>query len=65
MAIFYPEGAASHTAARNMCHECAVCEQCLNFAIDHDEKFGIWGGTTERERRVIKRRRAQERRHAS
>jgi WhiB family redox-sensing transcriptional regulator len=35
-----------------------VREQCLDFAIRHGEKFGIWGGLSERERRRIRRERA-------
>jgi WhiB family redox-sensing transcriptional regulator len=35
-----------------------VREQCLEYAITHSEKFGIWGGLSERERRRIRRERA-------
>ena len=30
-------------------------EQCLQWAIEHDERFGIWGGLSERERRRYKK----------
>ena len=35
--------------------QCEVREQCLEWAIDHDERFGIWGGMSERERRRYKK----------
>ena len=39
-----------------------VREDCLEYALANGEKFGIWGGLSERERRKIRRRRALERR---
>jgi WhiB family redox-sensing transcriptional regulator len=35
---------------------------CLEYALDNGEKFGIWGGMSERERRRLRRARAIERR---
>lgn len=40
---------------RRVCAQCEVREQCLKWAIDHDERFGIWGGMSERERRRYKK----------
>ena len=40
---------------------CVVREDCLEFALQNGEKFGIWGGLSERERRRIRRQRALER----
>jgi WhiB family transcriptional regulator, redox-sensing transcriptional regulator len=42
-----------------------VREDCLEYALANGEKFGIWGGLSERERRRIRRRRAMERRTGS
>jgi WhiB family redox-sensing transcriptional regulator len=39
-----------------------VRDECLEFALDNGEKFGIWGGMSERERRRLRRARALERR---
>ena len=46
---------ASTRDAKRVCAKCEVREQCLKWAIDHDERFGIWGGMSERERRRYKR----------
>lgn len=39
---------------------CPVLDQCLNYALDNAEKWGVWGGCSERERRKIKRERHRE-----
>ena len=41
-----------------LCRRCTVREECLNFALDNFERFGIWGGASERRRREIRRERA-------
>jgi hypothetical protein len=41
--------------AKKLCAECMVREECLAYAVAGDEKFGIWGGLTERERKRMKR----------
>lgn len=57
-AIFYPPTDEDADAAKAICGECPVQEACLEHAIDHREKNGVWGGATERERlRIIRRRR--------
>ncbi len=45
-----------------MCGGCEVRMECLEYALRHGEKFGIWGGMSERERRRIRRQRALARR---
>ena len=55
--IFFPERGASTRKAKSICRACSVQEDCLEFAIENSEKFGIWGGLSERERRRIKRQR--------
>lgn len=37
--------------ALSICDECKVRAACLSFAVSHGERFGVWGGTTERQRR--------------
>ncbi len=55
--LFYPERGASTREAKEVCRGCVVREDCLEFAIVNGEKFGIWGGMSERERRRIRRAR--------
>jgi len=60
--LFFPERGASTREAKEVCRGCVVREDCLEYALANGEKFGIWGGLSERERRRIRRRRAMERR---
>lgn len=36
--------------ARKVCFSCPVQEECLSWALEHHEEFGVWGGTTGRDR---------------
>ena len=38
--------------AKNLCNDCAVKIECLEFALGNEEEYGIWGGMTPRERRA-------------
>ena len=60
--LFFPERGASTREAKEVCRGCVVREDCLEFALANGEKFGIWGGLSERERRRIRRARALARR---
>jgi WhiB family redox-sensing transcriptional regulator len=51
---FPPRGAAS-TKAKQICNSCPVKTECLTHAMQHGERFGIWGGTTEEERKRLRR----------
>jgi WhiB family transcriptional regulator, redox-sensing transcriptional regulator len=53
---FFPEKGGSTRDAKRICSGCEVRAECLGYAIEHDERFGIWGGLSERERRKLKRR---------
>jgi len=59
-AMFFPDRCGSSKAARAMCAGCAVRSECLEYALDHREAFGIWGGKSERERRRLRRPRKTE-----
>jgi WhiB family redox-sensing transcriptional regulator len=52
---FYPEKGGSTREAKKVCRACDVRIECLEYALEHDERFGIWGGLSERERRRFKR----------
>ena len=47
----------SAQAAKAVCQLCTVQTECLTYALDHDERFGVWGGMSERERRGLHRAR--------
>ena len=59
--LFFPERGASTREAKEVCRGCVVREECLEYALSNGEKFGIWGGLSERERRRVRRQRALER----
>lgn len=50
---FFPEKGGSTRQAKAICAGCDVRPECLEYALDNDERFGIWGGYSERERRKI------------
>ena len=52
---FFPEKGGSTREAKKVCRGCEVQAECLEFALENDERFGIWGGMSERERRRLKR----------
>jgi len=52
---FYPEKGGSTREAKRVCRSCEVRAECLEYALDHHERFGIWGGMSERERRRLER----------
>jgi WhiB family redox-sensing transcriptional regulator len=53
---FFPEKGGSTRDAKRICSGCDVRQQCLDYALANDERFGIWGGLSERERRKLKKR---------
>ena len=55
---FFPEKGGSTREAKRVCLSCDVRGECLEYALANDERFGIWGGLSERERRRLKRRSA-------
>jgi hypothetical protein len=52
---WFPDKGGSTREAKRICARCPVRAECLDYALAHDERFGIWGGVSERERRRIKR----------
>jgi WhiB family redox-sensing transcriptional regulator len=56
--LFFPERGESTKQAKSVCAGCVVRDECLEYAIVNVEKFGIWGGKSERERRLLRRERA-------
>lgn len=52
---FFPEKGGSTREAKRICAGCEVKAECLEYALTQDERFGIWGGLSERERRRLRR----------
>lgn len=52
---FFPEKGGSTREAKRICESCEVRAECLQYALENDERFGIWGGMSERERRRLRR----------
>lgn len=57
--LWFPDRGESTREAKEVCRGCVVREDCLEYALANVEKFGIWGGKSERERRLLRRERAQ------
>ena len=52
--LFFPEKGGSARDAKRVCRGCEVRDKCLEYALNNDERFGVWGGLSERERRHLK-----------
>jgi len=51
--VFFPDEGGSTREAKKICAACPVRAQCLEYALTNGERFGIWGGLSERERRKL------------
>ncbi|AZM63887.1 MULTISPECIES: WhiB family transcriptional regulator [unclassified Streptomyces] len=61
--LFFPIGTSGPALlqteqAKAVCRRCPVREQCLQWALRTGQSIGVWGGTSEEERRALKRRTA-------
>jgi WhiB family redox-sensing transcriptional regulator len=60
--LFFPIGTSGPSLlqteqAKAVCRRCPVREQCLRWALETRDCLGVWGGTSENERRALRRRR--------
>lgn len=55
--FFFPEPGSSVREAKYICRLCEMRPACLEYALAHDERFGVWGGLSEKERLSLRRRR--------
>ena len=53
--LWFPEKGGSTREAKQLCARCPVHPECLAYALANDERFGVWGGASERDRRRMKR----------
>jgi WhiB family redox-sensing transcriptional regulator len=63
--LFYPERGDPTRHALEVCKPCPVKADCLQYAIDNSERWGVWGGLTERQRRRIRSDRYQARKNTA
>lgn len=55
--LFFTSRGESTDEAKAVCRGCVVREVCLTYALEHNERWGVWGGKSERERRRMRRAR--------
>lgn len=55
--LFFPERGEDTGTAKAICASCSVRAECLEYALENGEQFGIWGGKSERQRRGLRRAR--------
>lgn len=55
--LFYPGRGESTREAKSVCKNCVVKAECLEFALVNMEKWGVWGQTSEKQRRALRRKR--------
>ena len=60
ISLFYPPSGKRPLEALLLCEECAVRAECLEYALDNHQHWGVWGGMTERQRFAEKRRRRRQ-----
>ena len=53
--LWFPEKGGSTREAKAVCGRCEVRPECLAYALAHDDRFGVWGGVAERDRRRMTR----------
>ncbi|MEV5430459.1 WhiB family transcriptional regulator [Streptomyces sp. NPDC052701] len=53
--FFFPEPGSSVREAKRICGMCPIRSACLEYALDNDERFGVWGGLSEKERLALRR----------
>lgn len=58
--LFFPSQGGDTKRGKAICADCPVRQECADYAIEHRELFGIWGGLSERERRRIRTARRRE-----
>jgi WhiB family redox-sensing transcriptional regulator len=54
--LWFPNQGTSNQPAKNVCARCPVRTDCLDYALDHQIRFGVWGGRSEKERKTMRGR---------
>ena len=53
--VFFDDESSATSEAKTICAVCVTSQQCLRYALDNNEQYGVWGGFTAAERRMIRR----------
>ena len=53
--LWFPDAPQTGAVAKKMCRSCPVIEKCLQYALDNNEPYGVWGGKGSSERRMLRR----------
>ena len=57
--VFYPEETTQQSwstkTAKEICERCPIINECGQYALEANESFGIWGGMTAHERRILRK----------
>lgn len=59
--VFFPSDGVGVLRAQKICAKCPVVEDCLEYALANHISHGVWGGSSERQRRRLQHQRQQER----
>jgi WhiB family transcriptional regulator, redox-sensing transcriptional regulator len=51
--LFFPDPSEAAAEALTVCGRCSVRRECLSWALTRRERYGVWGGTTERDREAL------------
>ena len=54
-----PEAIHNQKMAKELCSGCPIINECLAFALKHNEPFGIWGGLSPYERKLLKNKKSK------
>lgn len=54
--VFFPGDGDNAFKARRFCSDCPVRMKCLEYALRHNLKDGVWGGTSPNQRKVIRKK---------
>lgn len=53
--LFFPDKGASTKEAKKVCQKCPVTSECLEYAMSSDDRYGVFGGLSERDRRKLRK----------
>ena len=53
--MFFPTSGRPNFSVTSLCESCPVQQDCLNYALEHDELEGIWGGLGKKDRVRLRR----------